>query len=520
MTYSIPLATPATKSKLRTPNNYAPFSGMCSVCVEGCVGSCEIGNSALRGGEAVYPISNDKTQSASEKDYPVDFSHFNINGSTFGAQGCVADSNCALFPNIKLDTEVGIGQKKIKLKAPIIFSAVAKLNWADYYSGAALAGVIATIGEDACAKDPDLEVKAGRVVKSPLIHKMIRAFKDYEHGYGAIFLQANVDDEKLGVLDYAIGELGLETVELKMGQGAKGIQGLGVITSLDKALAVQKTGYAVAPDPSDPVVQESYHQGFVTEFLKVGRLPMWDEEHLHNRIEELRSKGAKYVSLKVGPYRPADLARIAKFACQSKLDYVTFDGAGGGTGKSPWKMMNEWGLPTVYLESLLYEFYGRLKQQGLSSPKVAIAGGFALEDQIFKGLALGAPHISLVGMCRAPMAAAMVGKTVGNMLKEGRLPTELAQYGTSIEELFANSGKLKEIYGDGFTQLEPGAIGVFNYVERIKTGLQQLMALGRKFSLASIDRDDIFALTKEAANVSGIKQVTEIDREEIELILG
>lgn len=520
MSYSIPLASPASKSKLRTPSNFSPFSGMCSVCHGDCVGSCEIGNSALRGSEAVYPVVDDKTQTASEKDYPVDLSHFNISGSTFGAQGIEADSDRAIFPRAQLNVEVGRGEEKIRLKAPLLLAAVAKLNWRDYFAGAALAGLIGVIGEDACAKDAKLQVKNGRILKSPLIDSMVGAFRDYYQGYGAIFLQANVDDEKLGVLEYGIAELGLEAVELKMGQGAKGVQGVGSISTLEEALATSKLGYVVYPNPQEAQVQENYRKGYISQFFKVGRLPMWDEEVLHRRIKELRSRGAKFISLKVGPYRPADLARLAKFACLSEVDLVTFDSAGGGTGKSPWKMMNEWGLPTVYLESLLHEFFGILKGQGLTLPRVAVAGGFALEDQIFKGLALGAPHVNLIGMCRAPMAAAMVGKRVGELVAKGQVPKHLQEYGTSREEIFAKARELKEIYGPDYTKIGPGAIGVYNYVERLKAGLRLLMALNRKFSLEDIGREDIFALTREAAAVSGIALPGEMDREEIRQILG
>jgi len=51
---------------------------------------------------------------------------------------------------------------------------------------------------------------------------------------------------------------------------------------------------------------------------------------------------------------------------------------------SPWRMMNEWGIPTVYIESLLYRFLRRLEEKGEFIPSVAIAGGICLEDQVFK----------------------------------------------------------------------------------------------------------------------------------------
>jgi hypothetical protein len=46
------------------------------------------------------------------------------------------------------------------------------------------------------------------------------------------------------------------------------------------------------------------------------------------------------------------------------------------------------------------------------------------------------------------------------------------------------------------------------------------MAGERKFAINFIDRNDLVALTREAADVSGIPYVMEADMEEVEKILG
>ncbi len=51
-------------------------------------------------------------------------------------------------------------------------------------------------------------------------------------------------------------------------------------------------------------------------------------------------------------------------------------------------------------------------------------------------------------------------------------------------------------------------------------GLQQFMAGARKFALKYISRDDLMALTEEAAIVSGIPYVMDADADEVERILG
>jgi glutamate synthase domain-containing protein 2 len=62
---------------------------------------------------------------------------------------------------------------------------------------------------------------------------------------------------------------------------------------------------------------------------------MVDEGSFYKAVESLRSVGAKYVTLKTGAYRPADLARAIKYSSEAKIDMLTIDGAGGGTGMSP-----------------------------------------------------------------------------------------------------------------------------------------------------------------------------------------
>ena len=127
---------------------------------------------------------------------------------------------------------------------------------------------------------------------------------------------------------------------------------------------------------------------------------MWNEDMLINRVDELRKLGAEHISFKSGPFDPKDLIKILKIASRAGVDLVTFDGAGGGSGNSPCKMMNEWGIPTVEMASILYNILMKMKEKGYSLPQVAIAGGFAMEDQVFKGLALGAPYINFVVLKR------------------------------------------------------------------------------------------------------------------------
>jgi glutamate synthase domain-containing protein 2 len=162
----------------------------------------------------------------------------------------------------------------------------------------------------------------------------------------------------------------------------------------------------------------------------------------------------------------------------------------------------------------------RLEQKGAFIPSCAMAGGLSLEDHIFKAFALAAPYIKAICLGRATMTAAMVGNTIGEMVKSGKVPADIAKYGTDIEHIFILAAKLKERFGKDFQRIPAGAIGMITYFDRLNAGLQQLMAGARKFALRHITRDDLLALTREAAEVSGIPYVMEMDREEAERILG
>lgn len=516
-------ASAATLTKLRTGKDFTP-SGMCVTCLDGCTGLCEIGKSAVRGKEVLYPQPFGKTTSASQKEYPVDYSHFSIMGTAVGAHGIEADSDKAIFPAVNLQTEIG-ADNKIKMNLPIVVAAmgstnVAANNWDHLAAGVAISGAGIVIGENVCGMDPSVEIKNGRVVHSPNLSRRVKDFQNWYNGKGFIAVQANVEDTRLGVQEYAIEKLGVEAVEIKWGQGAKDIGGEVKLNTLERALQLKSRGYIVLPDPENPRVQEAFKAGAFSEFERHSRIGMVDYESFAARVEELRKAGAKYVFLKTGAYRPADLARAVKFASDAKIDLLTVDGAGGGTGMSPWRMMNEWGVPTVYLQALLVKYLDRLAAKGAFIPSVAIAGGLALEDHMFKGFALGAPYVKVIGMARSALTAAMVGKTVGEAVKKGKVPAEYKKYGDKVENIFIAASDLKEKLGADYERLPVGAIGVYTYFERLAQGLKQFMCGARKFDLEHITRDDIAALTREAAEITGIKYIMDVDSEEVDEILS
>jgi hypothetical protein len=473
----------------------------------------------------IYPQPFGVITTAAEKAYPVDYSHFNIMGTAVGAHGIAEDSDKAIFPAVNLEVRLGHDQG-LKFRYPWIIPGIgstniAKNNWDGIAIGSALAGCGLTIGENVVGMDPEATIRNGRVVDTVDLKNRVRLYKDHQRdGYGVIVVQANIEDTRLGTQEYAIDTLGVEAVELKWGQGAKDIGGEVKIRDLAKAQLLHQRGYIVLPNPTDEHVIQAFKRGAFKEFERHSRVGMVSEEGFAKRVEDVRKAGAKYVFLKTGAYRPVDLARAIKWASRYKIDLLTVDGAGGGTGMSPWRMMNEWGIPPVELHSLTYYYAKQLADRGASVPAIAVAGGFTFEDQIFKGLALAAPFAKLVGMARGPIAAAMVGKTIGRTIKEGQIPVYVERFGTTKDEIFVTASDLRKELGDQeFDKVPTGALGLYTYYERLAQGLRQLMAGSRKFSCAHVARSDLAALTREAAEISGIPYVMDVDRAEAEAIL-
>src|SRR5512144_2167859 len=202
-------ATAATLTKNRTDGSVVPSSGMCVTCVDGCIGMCEIGKSAYRGHEVIYPQPFGVITTAAEKQYPVDYSHFNIMGTAAGAHGIEADSDRAIFPAVNLEVAVG-RDNGVKFRYPWIIPGIgstniAKNNWPGIAIGSALAGTGLTIGENVVGMDPEAEIRNGRVVDTVDLKMRVQLYKDHQRdGYGTIIVQANIEDTRLGAQEYAI----------------------------------------------------------------------------------------------------------------------------------------------------------------------------------------------------------------------------------------------------------------------------------------------------------------------------
>lgn len=219
-----------------------------------------------------------------------------------------------------------------------------------------------------------------------------------------------------------------------------------------------------------------------------------------------------------------------KFASDAKLDLLTVDGSGGGTGMSPWNMMESWGVPSLLLHSKAHEYATVLANAGTKVVDMAFGGGISREDLMFKALALGAPYTKLICMGRALMIPGFLGSNIEGALNPDRkakvcgnwdkLPESFKEYGYTAQEIFAGYYDVEKKVGkDEMKNIPYGAIAMWTCADKLNAGLQQLMAGARKFTTAGISREDIASGNRETEKETKIPFITDIQNESAYKIL-
>ena len=523
-------------------------SSLCTLCRADCQGKCETWMSAMYGREMLYPRDFGLVTAGSNTTSHIGISYgsLRIQGRSYGvsglAKGLTESADDCVFPNVSIGSEFG-RQVKTTSKLPIITGAlgstfIAARYWNSLAVGAALVGIPVVVGENVVGIDQQAEIGKGGIKKAPELDRRIDTYLRYYDGNGAIIVQMNVEDSRNGVAEYVLDRYGDKVIiELKWGQGAKSIGGEIQVMDLDYAIFLKERGYVVDPDPTKKEVQEAFKHHAIKSFARHSRLGYTDlhstqevAASFHEQVSYLRKLGYKRITLKTGSYGMESLAMAMKLATDEELDLLTIDGSSGGTGMSPWNMMEYWGVPSIYLHSKACQFAQVLASQGKRVVDLALAGGLAREDHLFKALALGAPFTRLVCMGRALMIPAFLGSNIEGVIKPDRksavnglwdkLPLAVAEHGSYPEEVFACYYDVQRKVGEQEMKNVPfGAIALWTFLDKVAAGLQQLMAGARKFSLRELDRNDIYAANRETEQETGIAFITDLGKEQAHDIL-
>ena len=406
-----------TKTKLSFPEHPSP-SGMCSVCTM--CGQCEIAKKA-KTGRTLFPQPFGVAQFGAEKKIP-DINDIQILAEMWG-EGY-------FFPEIETEVEIGGFKCSIPVAIAALGSTKVASGKADSLSeGAALAGIPRVIGENVYASFGKEGLK-----------RMIKPFLDNYQGKGAIVVQANVVDQKLKVPEMAV-ELGAHAIELKLGQGAK--QGLGGeirFEGKETAEKYRKYGYLVI-EKEDGSYERHVNPGSITKeglkemLVKYSELgvPLWIKIAIGRGLSELLE----------------ELERIKKEE-KVPLECVTIDGHGGGTGMSPWLVMNETCFSSLSILPKIREMKPDFD--------VLVAGGLTSGIDVAKAMMLGADG--------AAMGRAMLIASATN-----------------------------------------GSEGIVNFVKALKEELQMIATIQRVKHVSQLKGrvQNLLALTEEAGRAFGIE---------------
>jgi len=329
-------------------------SGLCSICTM--EGNCEVGKRA-KTGETLFPEPFGTAQFGGEKKTPC-LDDLQIIPELYGPS--------IDFEEVKVSSKIG----SFQVSLPVTIASMGSTKVAHQYGealakGAARAGIPIGVGENVLATYGEKVLK-----------KRLQPFLDHYNGKGALVVQLNENEKNKGLGEKACS-LGAQALEIKLGQGAK--QELGgeiEFESEEDAKKYREWGYKVKKTDKGTYQRHAKPPKLTDEDLEeyiMGAaefdLPVWVKtgigrgiKKLIDKINELNEEHGQIVEV------------------------LTIDGHEGGTGMSPWLIMNEMSVPSASLFTKLdYE----------PNFDILLAGGYNSGADIVKGILIGAQGASM-----------------------------------------------------------------------------------------------------------------------------
>ena len=268
MNLQSPSGNDATQTSNRS-KDVVPGSGLCSRCIEGCRGNCEVFKSSFRGREVIYPGPFGEVTAGGDKDYPIDYSHLNILGYALGAEG-PARRRRAATPTTRSSRwstprPSSADENKVKMRVPIFTGAlgsteIARKNWEHFAVGAAISRHLLVCGENVCGIDPALERDAkGKVTRVarhgaprrdlPALPRGLRRHPRPDERRGHAPRRRRVRRREARRRD--------DRAQVGPGRQVHRRRDQGRLASSARS-SCRSRGYLVTPDPSDPAVQAAF----------------------------------------------------------------------------------------------------------------------------------------------------------------------------------------------------------------------------------------------------------------------
>ncbi len=345
-------------------------------------------------------------------------------------------------------TEVVLGaryaEKPLKLKAPIIIGAMS-FGAVSREAKVAVAKATTKVGIATNTGEGGM-LKDERRAASTLIAQ----YASGRFGVSAAYLQS------------------ADAVEIKIGQGAKGGQGGLLMGEKVTEEVAQVRGIALGADAVSPA----------------RHLDIVGPEDLKMKIEQLREITDWKVPIAV-KYSAGRAGDDVKIAAKAGADIIVLDGKQGGTGAAPDIIIENAGLPTL---PALVAAERSLRDAGVRDEvNLVISGGIRNGADIAKALALGADAVAISTGTLVAMGCRMCG-----LCATGRCPRGITTQDQALRRRL---------------RVDDAAKRVENYLNATIEELEMFTQLSGKTCANNLDRDDLRALTSDAATISGVKLV-------------
>lgn len=256
----------------------------------------------------------------------------------------------------------------------------------------------------------------------------------------------------------------LDAVEIQLGQGAQG--------SSPQRTAAKNIG---------PELKEVYELQKGQDAQIRSRLPgVNTKEDFCQLVRRLREETGVPVGLKIAATH--HLEKELAIALEAGVDFITLDGAEGGTHGGAPTLQDDLGLPTLFAISRAANF---LAQKGVSGQvSLLAAGGLITPGQMLKALALGADGVYIGTAAVMALVSEQIVETI-----PFEPPTSLLVY----------TGKMTDQL-----DVDKGAQNLYNFLKACVKEMEAVVYSLGKTAFSQVSREDLCCLDPFLSNATGI----------------